>query len=88
LIVTEVIQGLQEACSESALPYTTVVRWVKAFKEVRQNVADIRRPGRSSVSEQEVYALYALREMHRRHPIREMARETGLAHTTVFRFLN
>ena len=50
-------QGLQEACGESALPYRTVARWVKAFKEGHQNVADMRRPGRPSVSEEEVYAL-------------------------------
>jgi len=31
-------QGLQEACGESALPYRTVARWVKAFYEGRQAV--------------------------------------------------
>ena len=29
-------QGFQEACGESALPYRTVARWVKAFNEGRQ----------------------------------------------------
>jgi len=29
-------QGLQEACGQSALPYRTVARWVKAFNEGRQ----------------------------------------------------
>ncbi|PNF44127.1 hypothetical protein B7P43_G03184 [Cryptotermes secundus] len=57
-------QGLQQACGESALPYRTVARWVKAFNEGRQNVADTRRPGRPSVSE-EVYALSALLESDR-----------------------
>ena len=28
-------EGLQEACGERALPYHTVARWVKAFKEGR-----------------------------------------------------
>ncbi|PNF16764.1 hypothetical protein B7P43_G00887 [Cryptotermes secundus] len=79
-------QGLQEACGESALPYRTVARWVKAFNEGRQNVADMRRPGRPSVRE-EVYALSALLESDRRHTIRELARETGLAHTTVLHIL-
>ncbi|PNF18928.1 hypothetical protein B7P43_G15789 [Cryptotermes secundus] len=76
------LRGLQEACGESALPYRTVARRVKAFNEGRQNVADMRRPGRPSVSE-EVYALSALLESDRRHTIRELARETGLANTTV-----
>ena len=26
-------EGLQEACAERAVPYCTVARWVKAFKE-------------------------------------------------------
>ncbi|PNF23534.1 hypothetical protein B7P43_G05594, partial [Cryptotermes secundus] len=80
-------QGLQEACGESALPYRTVARWVKAFNERRQNAADMRRPGRPSVSEEEVYALSALLESDRRHTIRELARETGLAHTAVLHIL-
>ncbi|PNF28316.1 hypothetical protein B7P43_G04757 [Cryptotermes secundus] len=45
-------QGLQEACGEYALPYRTVARWVKAFNKGRQNVADMRRPGHPSVSEE------------------------------------
>ncbi|PNF32315.1 hypothetical protein B7P43_G16249 [Cryptotermes secundus] len=80
-------QGLQEACGESTLPYRTVARWVKAFNEGRQNVADMRRPGRPSVSEEEVYALSALLDSDRRLTIRELARETGLAHTTVLHIL-
>ncbi|PNF41892.1 hypothetical protein B7P43_G15542 [Cryptotermes secundus] len=80
-------QGLQEACGEFALPYRTVARWVKAFNEGRQNVADMRRQGRPSISEEEMYALSALVESDRRHTIRELARETGLAHTTVLHIL-
>jgi len=73
--------SLQEACGESALPYRTVTRWVKAFNDGCQNVADMRRPGRPSVSEK-VYALTALPDSDRRLTIRELGRETGLAHTT------
>jgi len=47
----------------------------------------MRRPGRPSVSEEEVYALTALLDSDRRHTIREMARATGLAHTTVLHIL-
>ncbi|PNF39245.1 hypothetical protein B7P43_G17337 [Cryptotermes secundus] len=80
-------QGLQEACGESALPYRTVARWVRAFNKGRQNVTDMRQPGRPSVNEGEVYALSALLESDRRHTIRELARETGLAHMTVLHIL-
>ena len=31
-------EGLQEACGEHALPYCTVARWVKAFKEGRPTI--------------------------------------------------
>jgi len=64
-----------------------VARWVKAFNEGHQNVADMCRAGRPSVSEEEVYALTALLDNDRRHTIRELARETGLAHTTVLHIL-
>ena len=53
-------QDLQEACGETALPYRAVARWVKAFNEGCQNVADMRWPGHPSVSEEEVYALTVL----------------------------
>ncbi|GBL84277.1 hypothetical protein AVEN_118661-1 [Araneus ventricosus] len=69
-----------------AFPYRTVARWVKAFNEGRQNVADMRRAGRPSVSE-EVYAVASLLDSDRRHTIRELFRETGLAHTTVLHIL-
>ena len=80
-------QGLQKACGESALTYRTVARRVKAFNEGRQNVADMCRPGRPSVGEEELYALTALLDSDRRHTIRELARETGLAHTIVLHVL-
>ena len=50
-------------------------------------MADMCRPSHPSVSEEEVYALTALLDSDRRHTIRELARETGLAHTTVLHVL-
>ena len=44
-------EGLQKACSEYALPYCTIARWVKAFKEGRQNMTDMPWPGHSAVRE-------------------------------------
>ncbi|PNF26758.1 hypothetical protein B7P43_G18352 [Cryptotermes secundus] len=79
-------QGLHEACGESACLTEPWRSWVKAFNEGRQNVADMRRPGRPSVSE-EVYDLSALLERDRRRTIRELVPETALAHTTVLHFL-
>ncbi|KAG8225422.1 hypothetical protein J437_LFUL004243 [Ladona fulva] len=76
----------QEACGDSALPYRTVARWVKAFNEGQQTVADMHRAGRPSVSE-EVHTVAALVDIDRSQTIRELAHETGLAHTTVLRIL-
>ncbi|GBL92680.1 hypothetical protein AVEN_119080-1 [Araneus ventricosus] len=64
-----------------------MAKWVKAFNDRRQNAADMRRPGPPSVSEEEVYALAELLGSNRCHTIRELARETGLAHTTVLHIL-
>ena len=68
---------LWEACGESALPHRTVARLVKDFNEGCQNVADMCRPGRPSVSE-DVYPLTALLDSDQRHTIRDLAWETRL----------
>ncbi|KFM70806.1 Mariner Mos1 transposase, partial [Stegodyphus mimosarum] len=80
-------QGLQEACGESALPYRTVARWVKAFNEGHPNVADMLRPGRPSVSDADVQAVAALMDSDCRQTIRQPAGQTGLAPTTVLHIL-
>ena len=36
----EYFQGLREACCDAVLPYRTVARWVKAFREGRDAVED------------------------------------------------
>jgi len=38
-------QRLQEACGDAALPYHTVARWVKLFREGRDSIWDSRRSG-------------------------------------------
>ena len=53
-------EGLVEACGEMALPYRTVARWVRAFNEGRDRVENMARPGRLSVSEEEVQAVSTL----------------------------
>ncbi|KAJ4433303.1 hypothetical protein ANN_15562 [Periplaneta americana] len=52
--------GLVEACGETALPYRTVARWLRAFNEGRDRVENMVRAGRPSVSEEEVQAIFAL----------------------------
>ena len=47
----------------------------------------MRRPGRPCVSADEVEGVAALMDGDRRQTIRELARETGLAHTTVLHTL-
>jgi hypothetical protein len=43
------LQGLREACGDAALPYRTVARWVKLFREGRDSIQDSRRSGRPHV---------------------------------------
>jgi hypothetical protein len=50
-----------------------VTKYLKAFEEECQNVADMCQPGALSVSEAEVYALSTLLEMDQCHMIRELA---------------
>ncbi|KAJ4426357.1 hypothetical protein ANN_27171 [Periplaneta americana] len=38
-------QELQEACGAAALPYRTVTRWVRAFRQGRESVLDMSRSG-------------------------------------------
>ena len=38
-------QGLREACGDAALPYRTVARWVKLFREGRDAIQDGRHSG-------------------------------------------
>ena len=45
----EYFQGLREACDNAALPYRTVARRVKAFREGRDSIQDNIRTGRPSV---------------------------------------
>ena len=50
-------EGLAEACRETALPYRIVARWVRAFTEGCESVAQL---GRPSVSDEQVQAVAML----------------------------
>ena len=80
-------EGLQEACGDSALPYRTVAWWVKAFRDGRENVTDMPRPGRPAVSVDDVHNVNALVLADRNVTIRELANDVGLAHSTVLYIL-
>ena len=64
-----------EACGDAALPYRTVARWVRAFKEGHDNVEHMAKPGRPSVSEEDVEAVSALLDTDRRLTVHELALE-------------
>ncbi|KAJ4450059.1 hypothetical protein ANN_01466 [Periplaneta americana] len=61
--------GLVEACGETALPYRTVARWVRAFNEGRDHVENKARQGRPSVSEKELQTVSALLDGDRRQTV-------------------
>ncbi|GFY39130.1 HTH_48 domain-containing protein [Trichonephila inaurata madagascariensis] len=65
----------------------TAERWVKAFNEGRQNVADMHLSGHPRVSETNVPAVATLMDSDGRQTIRELARQTGFSHTTLLHIL-
>ena len=56
----ECFQGLREVCGDAALPYRTVARWVKAFREGRDTVQDNLHTGRPHVENSTVKSLASL----------------------------
>ena len=80
-------EGLVEAYGDAGLPYRTVAMWVRVFSEGRDNIEHMARPGRPSVSGEDVEAVSALLDTDRRLTVRELALEIGLSHMTVFRIV-
>ena len=76
-------KGLHEACGERALSYCTVARWIKAFKEGRQNITHMPRAGHPAVREEDVQTMNALVLADRNATIHELTNDTGLAPLTV-----
>ena len=80
-------KDLQEACGERALPYHTVPRWVKAFKEGWQNVTDMPRPGHPAEREKDVQTMNPLVLADQNATIRELTNDSGLSPSTVLNIL-
>ncbi|KAJ4443292.1 hypothetical protein ANN_04960 [Periplaneta americana] len=76
----ESFQGLYEACGDPALPYRSVTRWVKAFREGRDAIQDNLRTGRPNVEDSTVQLLASLLDADRRWTARELAAEVGVCH--------
>jgi len=81
-------QGLREACGKAALPYRTVARWVKLFREGRDSIQDSRRSGRPHVDNHTIQLLASLLDVERRWTAPELAAEVGLCHKTVLHILH
>ncbi|KAJ4450854.1 hypothetical protein ANN_02285 [Periplaneta americana] len=71
------LRGLHEAYVDAALPYRTVARWVKAFREGRDAVQDNLHTGRPRVEDNTVQLLASLLDADRRWTARELAAEVG-----------
>ena len=84
----EYFQTLREACGDAALPYLTVVQWVKAFREGRDAAQDNFRTGRPYVENSTVQLLASLLDVDRWRTARELAAEVGLCHKTVLLILH
>ncbi|PNF41423.1 hypothetical protein B7P43_G14125 [Cryptotermes secundus] len=81
-------QGLREACGDTALPYRTVARLVKLFREGRYAIQDSRRSGRPHVDSHIIQLLASLLDVDRRWAARELAAEVGVCHKTVLHILH
>ena len=62
----ECFQGLREKCGGALLPYRTVARWVKAFREGRDAVQDNLRTGRPHMKNNTVQHRASLLDADRR----------------------
>ena len=78
--------GLRETCGDAALSYRTVARWVKAFREDRDNIHDNLHTGKIRVVNT-VQLLASLLDADRRWTARELAAEVGVCHKTVLHIL-
>ena len=76
----ECFEGVREACSDAALPYRTVVRWVKALREDqdRDAVQDNFHTGRPHVENNTLQLIASLLDADHRWTARELAAEVGL----------
>ena len=84
----ECFQRLLEAYGNAAVPYRTVARCIKAFREGRDAVQGNLRTGRLHVKNNTVQLLASLLDADRRCTARELAAEVGVCHKTVLQSLH
>ncbi|XP_035214373.1 uncharacterized protein LOC118188118 [Stegodyphus dumicola] len=84
---TECYRELVEACGTNPLPYSTVARWVQAFRSGRNETADLQRTGQSSIPQEQIGILSGLLNIDCRWTVRELSLEVGLSHQTVWHIM-
>ena len=79
--VAETFRILQKAFGDLAMSQKTVYKWYKDFKEGRERVDDLERPGRPSTSsdERQVTQIKELVHKNRRLTIRDLADTIGIS---------
>ena len=79
--VAETFRMLQKAFGDLSMSQKNVYKWYKDFKEGREHVDDLERPGRSSTStdEQHVNQIKELVHTHLRFTIRDPADTIGIS---------
>ena len=81
----EFVQGLREACGDVMLPYRTVTRLVKAFREGRDAVRYNLRTGRPHVENNTVQLLVSQLDTVLRWTACLLAADVRVCHKTVLR---
>ena len=79
--VAETFRMLQKAFGDLTMSHKNVCKWYKDFKEGRERVNDLERPGRpsSSTDEQHVNQIEELVHKNRRLTIRDLADTIGIS---------
>lgn len=85
IICTDAFKMLEKSFGDSIMSKSRAFQWYRAFKEGREVVDDLPRPGRptSSTNEENVEQVKKLVLENRRYSLREMAKELNISHESI-----
>ncbi|KAL7631970.1 UNVERIFIED_CONTAM: hypothetical protein RMT77_017708 [Armadillidium vulgare] len=82
-IAQKCYHGLPEACGNSALPYRTFARWIKAFRVGWNEIANLPSTFHQSIPDHQIKMVRAILATYRQWTTRELSVEVRFGHQTV-----